>query len=242
MKDFQTLAIEWLDSQMQLFQQAIAKRKGDYLKKKWPWTESAASDFNRRLEELTAIHASLLTELTFGKRYGENLLNLANIVFNEAGKASRPAKVAIAYAWLNRTKGVMREPELDEISKYRPLLVRWNKLNDTERMTFLPNFADSLSAARQRLSDPEPTKNDPTQGADHWVSPAGLDAFNVKDTSRYSRTVGSAKNRAFPKWARGVNDPEVVQMKKRRELSENYAELALPGIPQTEFLFYVGVK
>jgi hypothetical protein len=79
-KDFQTTVVEWLDTQMRTYQQAIDRRKGDYLKKKWPWTEAAASDFSRRIEQLTAIHSALLTELAFGKSHGDSLLILANIV------------------------------------------------------------------------------------------------------------------------------------------------------------------
>lgn len=138
MKNIQTMMVEWLDAQVRVFQQAIERRKGEYLKKRWAWSEEAVSDFNRRLDELSKLHSVLLTELTFGRAYGEDLLNLANIIFNEAGKVNRAAKIAVAYAWLNRTKGVMREPKTKaEISHYVPLLERWNGLNDVERMTFL---------------------------------------------------------------------------------------------------------
>lgn len=241
MKDFQTTVVEWLDAQMQTYQQAIDRRKGDYLKKKWPWTEAAASDFNRRLEELAAIHSSLLTELAFGKAHGDGLLTLANIVFNEAGVANRAAKVAIAYAWMNRTGGVVREPKGSEISNYIPLLERWDGLTDIERLTFLPNFSLSMGSARQRLSDGEPSKNDPTRGATHWVSPIALFPFK-NEKGYYMRTEGKSANRAFPVWARGPNDPEVEKMKKRSEVRATYAEVAAPGVPRTDFLFYVGVN
>ena len=242
MKNIQALIMEWLDAQVRLFQEAIEKRKGEYLKKKWAWSEKAVSDFNRRIDELSAIHSSLLTELTAGKAHGNDLLNLANIVFNEAGSVSRNAKVAVAYAWLNRTRGVMREPKFAaEISHYIPLLERWNGLNDIQRMTFLPNFAACLSAARQRLADREPAKNDPTRGATHWVSPIALDPFKNQE-GRYARTVGKAANRAFPTWARGNNDPAVEKMKKLSQVKPNYAELTVTGVDQTEFLFYVGVN
>lgn len=242
MKDFQTLIVEWLEAQLGLYQQAIEKRKGDYLKKKWPWTESAVSDFNRRIENLTALHASVLSELTFGKVYGEDLLNLANLIFNEAGTANRSAKVAIAYAWLNRTKGVMREPKnAAEVSYYIPLVERWNGLTDIDRLTFLQNFAICLSAARQRLGDGEATKNDPTQGSTHWVSPISLPGFKGGKGS-YQRTVGKAVNRAFPTWARSNSDPELAKMKKNNQVQPTYLELSVVGVDQASFLFYKGVN
>ncbi|MFL5349701.1 MAG: hypothetical protein ACJ8AT_33305 [Hyalangium sp.] len=241
MDDFQSLVLKWLDGQMKQYQKAIEQRKAEYLKKKWAWSEKAVSDFNRRLEELSAVHSSLLTELSFGKAHGQNLLNLANIIFNEAGTKNRAAKLAVAYAWLNRTKGVMREPKNKaEISHYVPLLQRWNNLTDGQRLSFLQNFAPSLNAARQRLSDKATAKNDPTRGATHWVSPTALDPFKNQD-DYYARTLGTATNRAFPVWARGNSDSEVAKMKKSGMLKENYAELTLPGIDQTDFLFYVGV-
>lgn len=242
MKTIQILIMEWLDAQTRLFQEAIEKRKAEYLKKKWAWSGKAVSDFNRRLDELSAIHSSVLTELSAGKAYGNDLLNLTNIVFNEAGSVSKNAKVAVAYAWLNRTRGVMREPKsAAEISHYIPLLERWNGLNDIQRMTFLPNFALCLNAARQRLADGAPTKNDPTRGATHWVSPIALDPYK-NQAGRYARTVGKAANRAFPTWARGNSDPEVEKMKKLSQVKPTYAELTVPGVDQTEFLFYVGVN
>jgi len=241
-KNIQTLIQEWLDAQVQHFNQEIAKRKAEYLRKRWAWSEKAVSDYNRRLDELSAIHASLLTELSAGRAHGDALLNLANIVFNEAGTSSKNAKLAVAYAWLNRTHGAMREPRsAAEISHYIPLLARWNGLNDTQRMTFLPNFVLCLSAARQRLGDTAPAKNDPTRGATHWVSPMALDSFKNQD-GRYSRTVGKATNRAFPTWARANSDPAVEKMKKLSQVKPTYAELTVAGVDQTEFLFYTGVN
>lgn len=152
MDDFQTLVLKWLGEQMTHYQKAIEQRKAEYLKKRWAWSEKAVSDFNRRLEELNAAHSSILTELSFGKAHGQSLLNLANIIFNEAGTQNRAAKLAVAYAWLNRTRGVMREPKNKaEISHYIPLLQRWSKLTDGQRLSFLQNFAPCLGAARQRL-------------------------------------------------------------------------------------------
>lgn len=242
MKNVQSLIIEWLDAQVRSFQQAIAQRKSDYLRKKWAWNEKAVSDFNRRIDELSAIHASVLTELSVGRAHGDNLLHLANIVFNEAGASSQKAKVAIAYAWLNRTRGVMREPKsAAEVSHYISLLERWNGLNDIQRLTFLSNFTQCLSAARQRLADGVPSKNDSTQGATHWVSPISLDPFKNQD-GRYARSVGKAHNRAFPTWARGNNDAAVAKMKQLSQVKPNYTELTVAGIDSSEFLFYVGVN
>jgi hypothetical protein len=240
--EFQKLAMQWLDAQVQLYQEKIQKRKADYLKKKWPWTEQAVADFNNRLTELAALHSSLLTELSFGRAHGTNLLNIANIIFNEAGAASHNGKVAVAYGWLNRTRGAIREPQGAEVSHYISLLERWKGLkNDVERLTFLQNFTTCLSVARQRLDDSAPTKNDPTKGATHWVSPLRLPLYKSQK-DRYARTLGKATNRAFPLWARSPTDPEVEKMKKLGKLSATYDELTLPGIDPTEFLFYVGVK
>lgn len=240
--DFQTLVVQWLEAQTLLYQEKIKQRKAEYLKKKWPWTEKAVLDFNNRLTELQALHSSLLTELSFGKAHGKNLLDLANIVFNEAGAASLNGKVAVAYAWLNRTRGVMREPKsASEVSHYVPLLERWNAIDDIGRMTFLKNFATCLSVARQRLGDRAPEKNDPTRGATHWVSPISLPEYKSQK-DRYERTVGKAVRRGFPLWARGSSDPAVAAMKKQGQIAATYAELILPGVDQSEFLFYTGVK
>ena len=241
MKDFQTTVVEWLDAQMQTYQQAIDRRKGDYLKKKWPWTEAAASDFNRRLEELAAIHSSLLTELAFGKAHGDGLLTLANIVFNEAGVANRAAKVAIAYAWMNRTGGVVREPKGSGDQQLHSPARALGRI-DRHRAIDLP--AELLAQhgfGAPALERGEPSKNDPTRGATHWVSPIALFPFK-NEKGYYMRTEGKSANRAFPVWARGPNDPEVEKMKKRSEVRATYAEVAAPGVPRTDFLFYVGVN
>ncbi|HEX5751772.1 MAG TPA: hypothetical protein VFZ09_36470 [Archangium sp.] len=71
MKNIQALIMEWLDAQVRLFQEAIEKRKGEYLKKKWAWSEKAVSDFNRRIDEISAIHSSILT---VGHTHGKHLL------------------------------------------------------------------------------------------------------------------------------------------------------------------------
>jgi hypothetical protein len=241
--DFQTLVLKWIDEQNQLYQRLIENKKARYLKEKKAWSEQEVSPQTQRIQLLTTLRTSFVAELAFGKAHGQDLLNLANIVYNEAGKTNRASKVAIAYAWFNRTRGVMREPKNDaEVSHYIPLLQRWNELsNDVLRLSFLQNFVPSLSAARQRLEDREPTKNDPTRGATHWVSPIGLKPFK-NQPDRYSRTVGKALQRAFPLWARSNSDPEVAKMKKSNQLKANFAELTLPGIDQTDFLFYVGVS
>ena len=240
--EFQTLVEQWLDAQKSLYQELISKRKADYLKKKWPWTEKAVSEFSTRLTEIEQLRSSVTTELNFGKAHGKNLLDLANIVFNEAGAASAKGKVAIAYAWINRTRGTMREPKsTSEVSHYVTLSERWDALDDIQRMTFLKNFAICLSVARQRLDDHTPEKSDPTRGATHWVSPISLPAYKSQG-GRYERTVGTAVRRGFPVWARSNTDPEVAKMKKQGQVGTTYAEITVSGVDPSEFLFYTGVK
>lgn len=238
--DFQVLAKKWVDDQIKLYERKIEERRAEYRRKKWKWSESAVSDFNRRISELKKARTQVDNELTLGKNLGSSLLILANIVYNEAGTANQKAKVAVAYAWLNRT-GAVREPTGSEISEYTPLLDRWNDLGDDRRLTFLQNFATSLIAARQRLNEPAPSKKDPAKGATSWVSPISLPVFRNQN-GRYARTVGKAKNRAFPNWARSTSDPTVAKMKKRGQLASNYAEITVTGVDQADFLFYVGVK
>lgn len=238
--DFQTLVTQWIAAQIQLYQGYIAKQRADYQKKNWRWSEDAARDFNNRISELQTLRINLLNELTRGRSHGNGLFTLANIVFNEAGAYNQNAKLAVAYAWLNRT-GTIREPVGQEVSNYRPLLDRWNSLDEGQRLIFVRNFIPSLSAARQRLEDRMPVNHDPTRGATHWVSPLGLPEFrNQLDT--YSRTVGNARNRAFPTWARSTNDPEVAKMQKRGQMGSNFAELTVAGVESTHFLFYIGVR
>ena len=243
---FPALVKTWISEQIQSCKNLIEQRKADYQRKNWKWSEDATKDFNTRIDELNALSNRLDTEFFLGKSQLGDVLTLANIVYNEAGIANQKAKAAIAYAWLNRA-GVMREVRKNEngryveISHYQPLLKRWEKLDDLKRLLFLRDYSASLTAARQRLFDNTPAEHDPTQGATHWVSPIGLDPFNGQK-DRYSRTVGRARNRAFPLWARSPDDPMAAKMKKAGKLGENHAELSVSGVDKADFLFYIGVK
>lgn len=241
-QEFLRLIGVWIEAQIQLYQARISERRADYQRRNWQWNEDAVRDFNTRIEELRGLRTLVTNELTLGQAHGDNLTILANIVYNEAGTSNRNAKVAIAYAWLNRTGGTVREPVGNgEISNYQSLLNRWNGLGDIQRLTFLRNFGPSLSAARERLNDASPQGNDPTHGATHWVSPRGLPDFR-NQAGRYARTVGTARNKAFPNWARSTTDPAVPQMQQRSQLGQNFAEITVTGVAREEFLFYIGVQ
>jgi hypothetical protein len=238
--DILTLFTQWIDAQIQHYLNAIAQRRADYQKKNWRWNEDAVRDFNVRISALRILRPVLVAASSLARRHGDGLLTLANIVYNEAGPSNLNAKKAVAYAWLNRA-GTVREPTGAEISEYRPLRERWEALADSERLSFLSNFVDCIREAGARLNDPTPANNDPTRGATHWVSPRGLPVFtNQKD--RYARTVDTATNRAFPKWARSMTDPEVSRMQKRGQLGPNYAELTVLGVERSYFLFYTDVR
>jgi hypothetical protein len=239
--DFLTLVTQWIDAQIAHYESRIAQRRENYRERNWRWTDDAVRDFINRIAELRTLRDGMVNAITLNRAHGNNLLILANIVHNEAGVYGLNAKVAVAYAWLNRTGNNVREPVGAEISEYVPLLTRWNNLGDEQRLTFLRHFPGSVAAARQRLVDQTPGRNDPTNGATHWVSPLGLPDFN-NQRGRYSRTLGRARNRAFPNWARAATDPQVAQMQRRGQLGTNYAEITVAGVAQDEFLFYTGVR
>ena len=188
--------------------------------------------------------ASFTRELRQGASHGDALVNLANVVYNEANVQSGSAKEAVAYAWMNRVGGTFREPIGAEISHYRTVNTRWQQLKTNDRPYFIDGYIKSLSAANQRLDDSNPSKNDPTQGATHWVSAGGLPDFNPSrhGVNRYIRTIGGVIDKAFPNWARATSDPEVKRMQQLGQLEANYQEVQVPGVKPETFLFYVGVR
>jgi hypothetical protein len=197
-----------------------------------------------RIKTLEALRDNLGAVLGAGLAHGTKLLTLANVINNEAGTSSQTAKEAVAYAYLNRTGGVVEHPTAAVVSGYKKLPARWDGYDDTQRQSFLANFVSSLKAAQVRLDDANPTSNDPTHGATHWVSPKGLKTYDPSKhgADRYKRTIGSAKDRAFPTWARATSDPEVATMQQAGQLGKGYQELTAPGVPDTEFLFYTDVR
>jgi hypothetical protein len=251
---------EWIEQRIRHWNRRIDQRTRDYAARGWRLAPSDLADFNRRIRQLETLRDDLddalpplpppqlaasnpLLGLWLTGRL-DDVLRLANVVVNEAGVSNPAAKQAVAYAYLNRTGGVVREPTGAEISGYRDLPTRWAGLNDTQRLTLLENFIPSVRAARARLEDLQPATTDPTGGATHWVSPIGLSVYNaaVHGTSRYSRTVGSAHNRAFPTWARDPSSAEVTAMQAAGQLDADYDEIQVAGVPREQFLFYRGVR
>lgn len=231
----------WIDAQIRYWQGRIAARQAEYARRNWRFTNAAVSEFQNRINVLAWARNDLTNELLSSQTLGESVLALANVVYNEAGAYSDAARIAVAYAWLNRTGGRVREPSGQEISHYAPLGTRWAGLNDTGRLEFVQRFGASVRAARQRLLATNPAQTDPTSGATHWVSPLGLPGYS-RQAGRYARTVGSARNRAFPVWARAGTDPEVPRMQRAGQLATDYLELTASGVPAEYFLFYRGVR
>lgn len=239
--EFYNAVTTWTQQQIQHWQRQIDATRAEYARRDWRFTEEAVRHFRAQITLLTDAHATIDFELGQIYTLGARGLTLANIVYNEAGTYSDAARLAVAYAWLNRTGGAVREPTGQEISHYAPLMTRWGNLNDTARTEFVQRFDASLRAARQRLLAPNPAQTDPTGGATHWVSPHGLPAY-ARQRGRYARTVGTARNRAFPLWARANNDRAVPAMQRAGQLAANYQEITATGVPAEDFLFYRGVR
>lgn len=239
-------ARKWTDSRKKANKKNIEERRALYEDKGWQKVEEddRIRRYTERITELEGYRKDLDAELAKVSKGGSDVLNLANVIYNEAGSSSDAAKRGIAYAWMNRAGGVMREPTGQEISGYTPLTTRWANLSDTQKLTFIEQFIPSVRIARERLVDKNPATNDPTRGATHWVSPSGLSKFDAKRHSadRYSRTVGAHADRAFPKWARDENSPEAKKLIKAGQAGADYEELTIPGVPETEFLFYRDVR
>jgi len=184
---------------------------------------------------------TLFNKLVKKNEHGDDLFTLANVVVNEAGTSNNKAKEAIAYAYLNRTGGQVREPKKNEISHYKILNARFAGIDTTGRYTFVPNFIKSLEAANKRLSDPD-KKDDPTKGATHWVSPSGLKKKRSDCFGDYYWR-GGEYNKCFPIWARDKDDPEVQRyFKMGLHFNPGYKELSVPHVDSDDFLFYIGVK
>ena len=238
----------WVAGRLGSLQASVERKKQEHKKRNWAWNPVAAKREFETIAKLTIARDEFRKELRAGIAHGIDLLNLANVVRNEAGAQSGPAKKAIAYAWLNRTGGAMRVPTGQEISHFSSLRSQWSKYNDTEKQTFLEQFVPSIRAARERLDDTNPGANDPTGGATHWVSPEGLEKYNPANMAhraeRYSRTYGTAQDRAFPDWARD-HRTAVAQAKARGPsaiFNSDHKEFTVAGVPGTKFLFYTGIK
>jgi RHS repeat-associated protein len=255
-RPIEQLMHDWIDEQILKNQQRIESKKEKYTQKNWKFTDKDSADQTKRIEELKALKDKLAEALpsieadnttsdsiTEGRK---QLLTLANIIYNEAGASNEKAKEAIAYAWMNRTKGLAREPKgKAEISDYVELKKRWSQFSDTDRLKFIENFIKSIEAAAKRIADTDPAAHDPTGGATHWISPKSLEKYNPqKHKDRYKCSVGAAIDRACPKWARNpsTDKEEIKKMIKEGRLSSGYNEISIPGVKKTDFLFYKGVK
>lgn len=232
---------EWTASQITYYQRQATTKEEDYKKKKWKFDPSATANFTRRVAALEKFREDFRSHLIMGIGYGDGLLTLANIVYNEAGTSSYPAQIAVAYAWLNRKQGQPSEATSGEVSHYVRLDPRWSSLGAEQKFTFLSPFLSSVSAALRRLSCDE--CGDPTRGATHWVSPRALPAYR-RQTDRYARTVGSYRDKAFPLWARNhiADAAAVKKMKKAGQLTDEFEEITISGVSESEFLFYRGVR
>ncbi len=182
--------------------------------------------------------------------FDDKTLLLANVVANEANTSSMKAKEAVAYGWLNKTGNNVREPVGDEVSDYKKIDKRiTDSMSLTAKLIWLGNFKDSVTAAETRLKDKNPTKNDPTSGATHWISPRA-DLFNTRSKSRTHERMmkmpdGTEKKRFVPEWARANDDPKVKVAKTGKftdHITKDFQEIFVSGVPDYDFRFYKGVR
>jgi RHS repeat-associated protein len=215
-------------SKQDFINQAIAKTRADELK---------ARGIDKLTDQLNKLQG--LKNFFSTHTFTDDSLTLANVVTNEAGVDPQASKEAVAYGYLNRTGGTVRNPQGAEISHFVELQDRLPGMSDkNDKDTFLTEMKDSVAAAETRIAD---TKNqhDPTQGATHWISPKAhiFDKRNGGNTQK--RTI-DGKTRFVPDWARANNDPKLksLQTGPNASLNKNFKEIT--GI--TDFLFYRGVK
>lgn len=209
---------------------------------------SLRSTLEARIRTIVQFRINLRTHLSANLSQGDDLLTLANIIYNEAGNFGAAAHRAVAYAWLNRTGGTVSANRGADLSGYVRLSRRWAGYRTVaQRLTFITNFPRSLTAATTAINDSNRTRSDPTTGATHWVSPQGLPVYNPRNPDhvreRYSRTYGSHSNKGFPNWAVANSDTaRIARLRAAGRIDSNYREIVVPGIPGDQFLFYRGVR
>jgi RHS repeat-associated protein len=244
--EFQVKGDIWIDQRTESLKGTIERKKSDAEAAGKKFTDEAVKNERQQIDSLTAAKDALDKSLQAGAAHGSDLLTLANVVHNEAGAYGTEEKKAMAYAYLNKTGNVVREPQKGEVSHYKELDARWDSLSDTQRLQFVKSFPTSVEAARTRLDDPNPAQSDPTARARHWVSPQGLDPFTSStDRSKYyKRDYGSAKGKAFPIWATDPKDPKNAKLQEGKHAihTRDYTEYTVGKIPGEHFLFYRGVK
>jgi len=254
-QDFFTNVKTYIDEQVKIYNDKISDLEAEYKKKNWA-IDKTKGNFKNYLDRITLLDGykekieSIETEAKSKGAHGDDLLTLMNIVHNEAANYGDKAKLAVAYAYLNRIKymgdGNIREPENDqEISHYSELNDRWKGFTTTaEKLEFLKNIKDSFDAAKTRFD--ADGKTDPTKGATHWVSPIGLESASGSDDKKsgyYPRNYPGVGWKFFPNWARS-NDwvkENPKEAGKWFNVSE-YEEITAAGVDGKEFLFYKGVK
>jgi RHS repeat-associated protein len=163
---------------------ATAKRQGMSLeeaKERFREKERTQNRRTMQLEDSISRVSDLLKYYETQNFTTDNSLLLGNIIYNEAGVHNKASKVAIAYAYLNRTGGNVRRPRGSEISHFFDLKSRFaqvdrqakhDKVNPVgARESFLTNLRASIEAAEIRINEPAAQASDPTQGARHWISP-----------------------------------------------------------------------
>jgi len=150
--------------------------------------ETAIGKINAHITELTALKASLdTTYSSVSKARGQGDADLiTDIVMNEARDSDQKAKLAIAYAYVNRHKGKVELPKTKaEISHFHVGVTEERFKKQENKETYIHQIVDSLQAANARLGDMA-NKSDPTSGATHWFSP---------------KPIGETKVRPLPPWA-----------------------------------------
>jgi hypothetical protein len=206
-------------------QQAYDAKVAHYESRNWAMPEADFAPMREQGEALKRQKEEFEAAINECACYGDELLTLANVVYNEAGVFSMQSKTAVAYAYMNRTGGVAREPVGQEISHYKSIDARLDEFDAAERQSFRPDFTDAVKAACKRLRDQNPAANDPTNGATHWVSPSGLrPASEGCAADRFERD-----GRCFPHWTDARWEAGVE-------------EIQAEGVDPDEFLFFKGVR
>lgn len=244
----------FVKGQKEIYNNKLVNLRKKYKAKNWAIDENKGNfkTYKERLKELDTITIAFATIKTLAASKGDDLLRLANIVYNEAGNVSGlvghekdAAQSAIAYAYMNRTGGKVPKPTRGDISHYKALKNRWEGFNTDEKYEFLNKFPSAVTAAKGRLDVSGTDFYDPTYGATHWVSPVGLKEKSPYDgTERYQRTY-QGMTRSYPNWARSetwVNDKKNAKQAKKWFDVKNFKEMKACDVGLKYFTFYKGVN
>jgi RHS repeat-associated protein len=244
-KSFFTEVSTYLESEIKNYKIKLVALESQYKAKEWKIDKTTGNFkvYQDRIDTLIKAKNDFKTMENIAKELGgDNLLTLANVIYNEAASSNEQAKQAVAYAYLNRIgynqDSEIREPKGAEISHYSRLKNRWTSFNNQDKLTFAKEFKKSFDAAVKRLKDNNPSQNDPTQGSTHWVSPKGLTLGKSTDT--YYNT---EFKKYFPNWARNQqwvkNNPKDAA--KWFDVKK-FKEVTVKGVQRNDFIFYRGVR